>query len=41
LEDLGVDESTILKYILMKLFCEGVDWTHLAHDMDNWREGLL
>jgi hypothetical protein len=33
-EDLGVDGSTILEWILG---WEVVDWMHLAQDRDKWR----
>jgi hypothetical protein len=34
LEDLVVDGRTILKWILIDLGCENVDWIHLAQDRD-------
>jgi hypothetical protein len=35
LDDLGVNEKTILEWIL-EMGCEGVDWIHLAPDRDHW-----
>jgi hypothetical protein len=35
LEDLGIDGRIILKQILGKRL-EGMDWIHLAQDMDWW-----
>jgi hypothetical protein len=32
-EDLGVDGN----FYLREIGWEGVDWMHLAQDMDNWR----
>jgi hypothetical protein len=33
-EDLGVDGRIILEWILGEIGFEGVDWIHLAQDMD-------
>jgi len=35
-EDLDVDGNVILKWILGVVW-EGVDWMHVAEDMDQWR----
>jgi hypothetical protein len=37
-DDLGVDEITILKWIIREVNVEGVDWINLAHDTDRWRD---
>jgi len=31
--DLGVDQRTVLKWILEKLGCEGMNWIQLIEDM--------
>jgi hypothetical protein len=36
LEDLGVDESIILKWIFKK-WDGGMDWIDMAQDRDRWR----
>ena len=36
LEDLGVDEGIILKWIFKK-WNEGMDWLALVEDRDRWR----
>jgi hypothetical protein len=36
LEDLGVDDSIILKQLLKEIRCEGVDWTRLVQNMVQW-----
>jgi hypothetical protein len=36
-EDLGVDGTIILEWILEEIGLEGVDWINLAQDMDQCR----
>ena len=37
LEEVCVDQMTLLKYISRKIGCEGVHWIDPAEDTDNWR----
>jgi hypothetical protein len=37
-DDLGVDEITILKWIIREVSVEGVDWINPAQDTDRWRD---
>jgi hypothetical protein len=37
LEDTGVDERIILRWMFRKLLCGGMDWIELAQDRDRWR----
>jgi hypothetical protein len=40
LEDLGVDEKIILRWILEKRGGGDVDWIRLAQDRDQWRTAV-
>ena len=40
LEDPGVDGKIILRWIIRKWGCGGMDWIELAQDRDRWRELL-
>jgi hypothetical protein len=35
-QDLGVDGSMILKWVMNKILWESVDWSHLAEDTQKW-----
>jgi len=34
--DLGIERRIILERILREMWCEDVDWIHLAQDRDQW-----
>jgi hypothetical protein len=36
LEDVDVDGTVILKYMLKENGCENVDWIHLTYDRVQW-----
>lgn len=36
-QDLDIDVRIILEYILGKQWWDGIDWIHLAPDIDRWR----
>jgi hypothetical protein len=36
LEDNGVDEKILIKWILKEIGWEAVDWLHQAHVRDKW-----